>query len=90
MQLGNGSLLAKIDIKSAYWLVPGHLSDRTTLGMQQNGSLYVDGMLPFGLRSAPTILNAVADTLEWCITQKGVHHIFHYLDDFLEILCAQL
>ena len=83
MQLGNASLLAKIDIKSAYRLIPVHPSDRTMLGMQWNGNLYVDCMLPFGLCSAPKIFNVVADALEWCIAQKGVHHIFHYLDDFL-------
>ena len=32
MQLGNGSLLAKIDIESAYRLIPVHLSDKTVLG----------------------------------------------------------
>ena len=40
-------------------------------------------MLPFGLRSAPKIFTAVADALEWCIHQRGVDGIFHYLDDFL-------
>ena len=83
MQLGNASLLAKIDIKSAYRLIPVHPMDRTMLGMQWNGQVYIDGMLPFGLRSAPKLFNAVADALEWCIAQKGVQHIVHYLDDFL-------
>ena len=83
MQLGSGSLMAKIDIKSAYRLIPVHPRDRLLLGMQWRGDLYIDGMLPFGLRSAPKIFNAIADALEWCIAQKGVHHLFHYLDDFL-------
>ena len=53
LQLGSGSLLAKIDIKSAlyYRLIPVHPLDRHMLGMQWDGSMYVDGMLPFGLRS---------------------------------------
>ena len=42
----------------------------------------MDGMLPFGLRSAPKIFNAVADALEWCVSKEGVELIFHYLDDF--------
>lgn len=83
MRLGHGSLLAKIDIKAAYRLIPVHPSDRPMLGMKWRDSLYIDGMLPFGLRSAPKIFNAVADALEWCIAQKGVEYIFHYLDDFL-------
>lgn len=83
MHLGSGFLLAKIDIKSAYRLIPVHTSDRTMFGMQWNGNLYIDGMLPFGLCCAPKIFNVIADALEWCVAQKGVHHIFHYLDDFL-------
>ncbi len=83
MELGHGSFLAKIDIKSAYRLIPVHPTDRAWLGMQWNRHLYIDGMLPFGLRSSPKIFSAVADALEWCIIQRGVHDIFHYLDDFL-------
>ena len=82
IQLGIGSLIAKIDIKSAYRLIPVSPLDRHYLGMQWNGQVYVDGMLPFGLRSAPKIFNAVADALEWCIAKEGVEVIYHYLDDF--------
>ena len=82
MQLGIGSLIAKIDIKSAYRLIPVSPLDRHYLGMQWEGQVYVDGMLPFGLRSAPKIFNAVADALEWCIAREGVEDIYHYLDDF--------
>ena len=74
MSLGKGSLLAKIDIKSAYHLIPISPRDRLCLGMQWNNAVYVDGMLPFGLRSAPKIFNALADGLEWC--KEGVQHIF--------------
>ena len=83
LKLGPGSLLAKIDIKSAYRLIPVHPLDRHMLGMEWEGNVYVDGMLPFGLRSAPKIFNAVADALEWCVAKQGVTHIFHYLDDFI-------
>lgn len=53
--------------------------------MEWDGSMYVDGMLPFGLHSAPNIFNAVADALEWCLAKQGVTHVYHYLDDFLVI-----
>ena len=42
-------------------------------------------MLPFRLRSAPKILNAVADAVEWILKEAGVSVVFHYLDDFLLI-----
>ena len=47
------------------------------------GGVCVDGMLPFGLCSAPKLFNTVADVLEWCVTQQGIRHIYHYLDDFV-------
>ena len=53
--------------------------------MKWNGLVYIDGMLPFGLRSAPKIFNALADALEWCVSQEGVKYIYHYLDDFAVI-----
>ena len=55
MQLGVGAKLAKIDIKSAYRLIPVHPADRCYLGMDWKGRIYIDGMLPFGLCSAPKI-----------------------------------
>lgn len=82
MLLGKGALIAKTDIKSAYSLVPVHPNDRKWLGMEWDGKIYIDGMLPFGLRSAPQIFSAIADAIEWCVVQEGVNYIFHYLDDF--------
>ena len=81
--LGQNTLLAKVDIKSAYRMVPVHPDDRLLLGMQWENNLYVDGTLPFGLRSAPRICMAVADALEWQERFEGTEHILHYLDDFL-------
>ena len=82
LSLGKGALMAKIDIKSAYRLIPVHPVDRMWLGLKWDDQIYIDGMLPFGLRSAPKIFNSVADALEWCVSQEGVEFIFHYLDDF--------
>ncbi len=71
MALGAGALLAKIDIQAAYRLVPVHPGDRHWLGIRWNDRVYVDSMLPFGLRSAPKIFTAVADALEWCISRRS-------------------
>ena len=81
--LGRGTLLAKVDLKSAYRIVPIHPEDRPLLGMQWKGGLYVDTCLPFGLWSAPRIFTALADTLEWCAKEQGATHLFHYLDDYV-------
>ena len=86
MKAGQGALLAKLDIKSAYRNIPIHPEDRHLLGMRWRGKLFVDTCLPFGLRSAPKIFNAAADALEWIIANEGeffVEFVIHYLDDFL-------
>lgn len=44
-RLGKGDLLAKIDIESAYCLIPVHPSDRPLRAIRWNGDMY---MLPFG------------------------------------------
>ena len=85
MELGKGTLLAKIDIKSAYRVVPVHPEDRPLLGMKFQGRTYADATLPFGVRSAPKIFNAVADALLWILKAHGVSNIMHYLDDFITL-----
>ena len=82
-RLGAGALLAKIDIESAYRIIPVHPEDRHLQAVRWEGKVYIDPMLPFGLRSAPKIFNAVADALNWHLQQSGVQFIRHYLDDFI-------
>lgn len=72
LQLGQGTLIAKTDVKHAYRQIPVHPQDRPLLGMRWQGSLFVDGALPYGLRSAPLIFSAVADALEWIVRNRGV------------------
>ena len=81
--LGRGYLLAKIDIQSTFRLLPVHPVDRHLLLIKWNDKVYVDTCLPFGLCAAPKLFNILADLLEWIARAKGVHHILHYLDDFL-------
>ena len=83
--MGSGALLAKIDVQSAFRLLPVHPADRHLLGMQWKGNVYIDICLPFGLRSAPKLFNWMADFLAWILQQQGVTPWLHYLDDFLTI-----
>ena len=82
-QLGPSTLLAKIDIKSAFRTIPVRLEDRELLGIYWQQKYYVDCCLPFGLRSAPYIFNQYAEALEWILRNHGITHVIHYLDDFL-------
>ena len=85
VELGPGSRLAKIDIEHAFRNIPIHPDDRKYLGMTWRGNVYVDTVLPFGLRSAPKIFSAVADALEWTLLSSDVTWVIHYLDDFLTL-----
>ena len=80
---GQGTLLAKIDIENAFRNVPVHTDDRHLLGLVWDGKLYIDTVLPFGLRSAPKIFNAIADGLQWIAMERGVTNLDHFLDDFI-------
>ena len=89
-QLGKESLLAKMDIESAYRLVPVHPHDRILQAVEWDGQIYVDPMLPFGLRSAPNFFTAVTDTLNWCLQRAGIRFVSHYLDDFIVVAPPRL
>ena len=69
--------MAKVDIESV------HPQDRPLQAVRWGYQIFVDPMLPFGLRSAPKIFNAVADGLHWHLQRSGIQHLYHYLDDFM-------
>ena len=63
LKLGKGSELAKVDVQQAYRNVPVHPGDRHLLDMEWQGRVFIDGALPFGLRSAPLLFTALGDGL---------------------------
>ena len=58
-----------------------HLHKNTLLQLSQRP----DTVLPFGLRSAPKIFNAIADALEWIAKSCGVTYLEHFLDDYVTV-----
>jgi len=85
VELGKGTLMGKMDIQLAYRNIPVAPEDRHLLGMRWEGKVYVDKVLPFGLRSAPIIFTAVANALQFIMEQQGTTWVVHYLDDFLTL-----
>ena len=61
--MGRGTVLAKFDVQGAFRTIPVHLNDTRLLGMHWEGRIHVDKALPFRLRSAPKLYNAVADVV---------------------------
>ena len=74
-------MLAKIDITNAHMAVPVHLVERHLLATAWREKLFIDGALPFGVRSAPKIFTALFDALK----QHGIEHLWHYLGDYITV-----
>ena len=75
--------MAKINLKSAFRMIPVHSADWDLLGMYWRGQYYVDTCLPFGLHSAAFLFNEYATAIEWIMTHNyQLRHLIHYLDDF--------
>ena len=87
---GRGSYMVKADIEETYRMVPIHLEDQHLLGVQWGDFIFIDKVLPFGLRSAPKIFSALADAIQWILCSKGVKRSLHYLDDFILVAKDQL
>ena len=60
--------------------MPVNPTDRHLLGMEWRGSQFVNGSLPFGLRSAPKV---IADALQWVMLASRVTVVEHYLNKFV-------
>ena len=80
---GRGSFLFKIDIQSAFRLMPIHPDDFPLLGMSHLKKYYVDKCLPFGLSVSCKVFEKFSTFLEWALKQyTNSDQIIHYLDDF--------
>ena len=83
LEADRSSYLVKADIQEAYRNVPVHPDDQLFLGILWDKTVYIDKMLPIGLRSAPIMFSAVADALQWVLINNGIPRLLHYLDDFI-------
>ena len=63
LRLGRGALMAKLDLKAEYRNVPVQPDYWHLLGMALEGDIFIDKVLPFGLRSAPIVFSAVTEAL---------------------------
>ena len=88
--LGRTCYMAKIDIKSAFCIIPIHPDDYHLLGMTWINSYFFDRCLPMGCSSSCAIFEAFSTVLKWLakhyLCASGVLHI---LDDFLFIATSQ-
>ena len=82
-QLGAGAHLIKMDIQSAFRLLPLHPDDYCLMGMSHEGEYFVDKALPFGCAISCALFEQFSTFLEWCAkTLTRSENLIHYLDDF--------
>jgi hypothetical protein len=82
--VGFGGWLVKIDLAEAYRQLPIRPEDWHFLGMNYNGTHYVDTREVFGDTGAGRKFNNFADAIEWIgHTHAWVEHFIHFLDDFI-------
>ena len=84
LHYGQGTLIAKADIESAYRIVPIHLTSFHLLGLSWRNHYFVDIMLPFGLAVSCKFFDCFSRALVWillCILH--VLSLTFILDDFV-------
>ena len=81
-QYHTGAMMAKVDLKLAFRMVPVCRQDWELLGLYWNKQYYVDTCLLFGCRSSPFLFNQFAEALHWILVNNYKLQLIHYLDDF--------
>jgi hypothetical protein len=79
------AMVARLDIKNSFRLLPVHKSDFQLLGFKIQGKIFVDKCLPFGCSVSCSKFEKKKSTfLEWVLKhQTNSSNVIHYLDDFL-------
>ncbi|MGH7238572.1 MAG: reverse transcriptase domain-containing protein, partial [Candidatus Saccharimonadales bacterium] len=82
-KLGKDCMMSKLDIKSAYRLIPIRPNDWPLLGLKWKQSFYFHTSLPFGLKSSCNIWERYATAAQWIVRNKlNIQDLDHYVDDY--------
>ncbi len=82
--VGRGAWLAKVDITSAFKVMPIHPDFWHLFGIRWRERFYFSVRLTFGCRSSPKIFDMLSEAICWIlINNYSVPHLIHLLDDFL-------
>ncbi|XP_052428992.1 uncharacterized protein LOC127970440 [Carassius gibelio] len=83
---GRGAWLAKIDITSAFKVMPIHPDFWHLFGIRWLEKYYFAVRLTFGCKSSPKIFDMLSEAVCWILSNNyAIPHIIHLLDDFLVI-----
>ena len=76
--------MAKVDIESAFRIIPVSPADRPMLGFRWRGQYFMDAVLPMGCSSSCAIFECFSTALGWIAKVKlGVTAMVRVIDDFL-------
>ena len=78
---GRGCLLFKKDLKRAYRQFPVDPADIHLLGFHWRGKIFVDRVLPMGLRTSAFVCQRVTNAITFILIMNKFS-ILNYLDDF--------
>ncbi|XP_058610956.1 uncharacterized protein LOC131526627 [Onychostoma macrolepis] len=83
---GRGAWLAKLDITSAFKVMPIHPDSWHLFGIRWSEKFYFAVRLTFGCKSSPKIFNMLSEAVCWILSNNyAIPHLIHLLDDFLII-----
>ncbi|RXN04501.1 poly [Labeo rohita] len=83
---GRGAWLAKVDITSAFKVMPIHPDSWHLFGIRWLEKFYFAVRLTFGCKSSPKIFDMLSEAICWILLNNyAIPHLIHLLDDFLVI-----
>ena len=83
---GRGSWLSKVDITSAFKVLPIHPDFWCFFGVRWQGAYYFAVRLTFGCKSSPKLFDILSEALCWILANNHkIPFLVHLLDDFLVI-----
>ncbi|KAI2646861.1 Pro-Pol polyprotein [Labeo rohita] len=85
-EAGRGAWLAKVDITSAFKVMPIHPGFWHLFGIRWKNKFYFAVRLTFGCRSSPKIFDTLSEAICWILSNNyNIPYLIHLLDDFLII-----
>lgn len=82
LKMGKGAYQAKLDVKSAFNLLPVRIQDLELLGFKFNDKIYVQKMMPQGLSYSCKAWERFGNILDWIIQNETKSTNFvRYMDD---------
>ena len=76
--------MAKVDIESAFRIIPVAPNDTPLLGFCWRDKYYMDAVLPMGCASSCAIFESFSTAVQWVAEHKlGLTKVIHVLDDVL-------